>query len=101
MSLLTFLESVPSIISITSGRVFRSANFNYVMKAETRVPNGGPWTDDMYDLDNLPIKTTQLEEFETHDWRAYQKLIFAILTSSDPRKITFIHDLWGKTGKSV
>lgn len=94
------LADVPSF-SPTSGQVFQTKNFNYVLKSETRVE--GPFTD----KDFIPEKLKEPEYIprqyryaydEFYDW---QKKIYDDSLVFDTRTINVIVDTKGNVGKST
>lgn len=85
-------------ISATSAEVHEAQNFNYVMKADTRV--GGPWKDSEFALDQRPPLTWQLENFMKHKMHPWQEDMERLVQQRDDRTVTLIHDDVGCTGKS-
>lgn len=87
--------------SITSKGVHTDKNFNYQMKADTRVE--GPWTDE--DFEDPPVLTRQLKKFYKHVEETgkypWQAQIEALCDREDDRFITCIVDEEGNAGKSV
>lgn len=88
---------IPGRWSITSEKVHQGQNFNYVMKADTRVD--GPWSDQ--DFSEPPPLTRQLKKFMTDDMRPWQKTLKDLLTEEDDRSIKLIIDKIGNSGKSI
>lgn len=85
-----------SVTSVTTCK--GSKQFNYVMKADTRID--GPWTDE--DTPPVPKKMTrQLDTFLTHEMYPYQKQILDMVHETDDRSIKLIYDPVGDCGKSV
>ena len=89
--------------------VFRSNNFEYVMKKDDTFLSG-PYTDRPDDnvvqstreAKGLPPLTAQLEEFNTHELYPWQKQVVAIAKGPPEfRKIHFIYDPIGDAGKSI
>lgn len=87
--------------SVTSSEVHKGSDFNYVMKADSKVD--GPWTEK--DFDEPPVWTTQLEDLkvqlETHGPMGWQTWFEEELTKPDLRSIHVIYDPTGNHGKSV
>lgn len=77
--------------------VHKKNAFNYVMKADTRLD--GPWTDE--DFVNPPKLTRQLKTFLKNELRPWQKAIMDMILVPDDRKIIFVYDFIGNTGKSI
>jgi len=82
--------------SVTTRDVHLGQNFNYVMKADTRVE--GPWTDKD---DCPPPMTRQLQEFMRKEWHPWQHSCLAFCEEHDDRAIKIIYDRKGDSGKSV
>lgn len=70
-------------------------NFNYVMKADTRID--GPWTD----KDEEKFETKQLQIFKGYKMYPWQKTLENKATDWCPRKIDMIYDTVGNQGKSI
>ena len=81
----------------TCKKVHDGQNFNYVMKADTRVE--GPWIDSEYE--DPPVLTRQLVAFETKEKYPWQVKIEEWCTLEDDRSIKLIHDTIGNSGKSI
>eukprot|EP00854_Cymbomonas_tetramitiformis_P032118 gene32118-40619_t len=86
--------------SITSATCHQGCNFNYVLKADTRI--AGPWKDTEYT--EPPPLTPQLENFikaggiTVMPWMAQ---VEAIVKTYDERSITLIYDEKGTSAKSI
>ena len=83
--------------TITSDEVHEGQNFNYVMKADSRVE--GPWIDTEYV--DPPVLTRQLVAFETKTKYPWQEQILRWCEEEDDRSIKLIHDTIGNSGKSI
>lgn len=83
--------------SITSNAVHEGQNFNYVMKADTRV--AGPWSDKEYE--EPPVLTRQLKTFNEQEMRPWQKQVSEMVKELDDRSIKLIVDHEGNSGKSI
>lgn len=77
--------------------VHKGTNFNYVMKAQTRVE--GPWIDTEYE--EPPVLTRQLVAFQEKEKYPWQKQIEQWCEELDDRSIKLIHDTVGNSGKSI
>lgn len=84
-------------ITPTSSTVHDGKNFNYTMKADTRVD--GPWTD--AEEEEIPVMTRQLRYFMQQEKRPWQEKLEAMLEEEDDRRIICIVDKEGNAGKSV
>ena len=74
---------------ITCKTVHKGCNFNYVMKADTRVE--GPWTDTEYE--EPPVLTRQLVAFQEKVKYPWQEQIEQWCSEEDDRSIKLIHDV--------
>lgn len=84
--------------SITTTGVHEGQNFNYVMKADSRVD--GPWTDK--DHEEPPVLTRQLKEFMERGIEfGWHKQVLEICDTNDNRAITVILDEEGDSCKSL
>lgn len=83
--------------SITSTNVHAGQNFNYVLKADTRID--GPFKDS--DYEDPPILTRQLKKFDAVNFYPWQTSVAAWCTQEDDRSIKLIHDPNGDAGKSI
>lgn len=83
--------------SVTSANVHEGQNFNYVMKADTRVE--GPWTDQ--DFEAPPVLTRQLRSFAQEQFYDWQKQVKEMCYEQDDRTIKLIWDTEGAAGKSI
>lgn len=83
--------------SVTSKEVHEGSDFNYVMKADTRVD--GPWTDQDYEVP--PQLTRQLKYFKEKEMRPWQAQMLEMVTELDDRSIKCIYDPKGDSGKSI
>lgn len=83
--------------SITSNTVHEGQNFNYVMKADTRV--AGPWSDKEYE--EPPVLTRQLKSFNEQEMRPWQNQVGEMVKELDDRSIKLIVDHEGNSGKSI
>lgn len=83
--------------SITSNTVHQGQQFNYVMKADTRVE--GPFNDK--DFEVPPPLTRQLRTFMGHDMWPWQTQVLQLVQQSDDRSIKIIYDEFGNAGKSI
>lgn len=81
----------------TCSTVHDGQNFNYVMKADTRVE--GPWIDSEYV--EPPVLTRQLVAFQDKDKYPWQVQIEQWCNEVDDRSIKLIHDTIGNSGKSI
>lgn len=84
-------------VSVTCTKVHEGTNFNYVMKADSRVD--GPWTDENF-IEPLPL-TRQLKSFQQTQFRKWQKIILEWCAMADDRSIKLIFDQHGNSGKSI
>ncbi|HIA03917.1 MAG TPA: hypothetical protein EYN66_18775 [Myxococcales bacterium] len=83
--------------SPTSATVHNGQNFNYVLKADTRVD--GPWMDT--DYEDPPPLTRQLKGFIAHEFYPWQQQVFEMSQELDDRSIKLIIDTEGNAGKSI
>lgn len=83
--------------TITCTKVHDGMNFNYAMKADTRVE--GPWDDRSWK--EPPKLTRQLKAFMEHELRPWQAQLFELVGREDDRTITMIYDEVGNSGKSI
>ncbi len=83
--------------SVTSNAVHEGQNFNYVMKADTRV--AGPWSDKEYE--EPPPLTRQLKKFHEQPMRPWQEQLYKLVQEEDDRSIKLIVDDVGNSGKSI
>ena len=83
--------------SPTSANVHVGCNFNYVMKADTRID--GPWTDVEYR--EPPPMTRQLLKFMKDPFYPWQAQVLAMCNENDDRTIKLIYDVHGNAGKSI
>ncbi|KAK3279739.1 hypothetical protein CYMTET_12395 [Cymbomonas tetramitiformis] len=83
--------------SITSTTVHDGANFNYVMKADTRID--GPWSDK--DFVEPPALTRQLQNLMGKDFYPWQNQLLEMVDSYDERTIKLVYDVHGNAGKSI
>jgi len=83
--------------SITTTEVHNGNNFNYVMKADSRID--GPWTDQDYTVP--PPLTRQLRIFKEQEPRPWQTKISELVKEEDDRSIKLIVDTEGNSGKSI
>ena len=83
--------------SITSSDVHSGTDFDYVMKADTRVD--GPWTESDY-TPPAPM-TRQLRAFMECEFYPWQKQVFDMVQELDDRSIKVIYDPVGSAGKSI
>lgn len=81
----------------TSSEVHEGQNFNYVMKADTRLE--GPWIDKEYE--DPPVLTRQLVNFQDKEKYEWQKKVELWCDEMDDRSIKLIHDTVGNSGKSI
>ena len=86
-------------VSATSNEVHCSRSFNYVMKETTRI--AGPWKDNEFEPEAPKVMTRQLQTFLSHELRPWQSQIKDIVQQLDDRKITFVYDDVGNSGKSI
>jgi hypothetical protein len=84
-------------VAPTCKAVHDGKNFNYVMKADTRVE--GPWTD--ADDSEPPVLTRQLRHFLAQEKRPWQRDLEEILSREDDRSIVCVVDIDGNGGKSI
>ena len=83
--------------SATCKTVHKSNSFNYVMKGDTRVE--GPWSDKDFAVEKK--LTRQLKTFLQYELRPWQKTIMDAIMIPDDRKIMFVYDTVGNSGKSI
>ena len=83
--------------SITCATVHQGQNFNYVMKADSRVD--GPWTDK--DYEEPPQLTRQLATFREKEMYPWQRQVQDMVKEEDDRTIKLIVDIYGNAGKSI
>lgn len=83
--------------SITSDTVHKGQNFNYVMKADTRVD--GPFNDKDYEAP--PPMTRQLTQFKEKSLHGWQEQCLEFTKEIDDRHIKLIYDDYGNAGKSI
>lgn len=83
--------------SITSKTCHQGQDFNYVMKADTRIE--GPWTDK--DFEEPPKLTRQLRDFAGKELYAWQAQVKAWCYEEDDRSIKLVYDSNGNAGKSI
>ena len=83
--------------SPTSATVHEGANFNYVMKADTRIE--GPWTDQEF-TEPMPL-TRQLKKFMKDQFYPWQEQVMRMCNELDDRTIKLIYDVHGNAGKSI
>jgi len=88
---------IPGKWSPTSNKVHEGQNFNYVMKADTRVD--GPWSDQ--DYIEPPILTRQLVKFMEDELRPWQTELESLIQEEDDRSIKLVIDKEGNSGKSI
>lgn len=84
--------------SITSGNTHSGNNFNYVMKADTRI--SGPWTSEE-ELEKPKEITRQLKTFMGYLKYSWQIQIENSIQEEDDRHIKVIVDTVGNIGKSI
>ena len=87
----------PGNWTVTSTNVHRKNDFNYVMKADTRIE--GPWSD--VDYVEPPVMTRQLKAFMSQDMYPWQQKVSELVREVDDRSIKIVHDTVGNTGKSI
>jgi len=83
--------------SMTSKKVHEGQNFNYVMKADTRIE--GPWKD--VDHQEPPPLTRQLKFFQKQEMYPWQLSVQEMSKEEDDRSIKLIIDEQGNAGKSI
>ena len=83
--------------SITSNATHAGQNFNYVMKADSRVD--GPWTDK--DYEEPPVLTRQLKAYQLLEPYPWQAQCMEMVKELDDRTIKLIVDQHGNGGKSI
>lgn len=83
--------------SITSAITHKGQNFNYVMKADSRVE--GPWNNK--DYEEPPTLTRQLTHFKTLNMYSWQVQCKEMVQELDDRTIKLIVDVHGNGGKSI
>lgn len=81
--------------SPTTCAVHEGQDFNYAMKADTRI--AGPWKDD----DEIKFETVQLAIFKTYKLRPYQQAIYDESQQFHMRNMNIIYDTVGNIGKSL
>lgn len=84
-------------ISITSGAVSKSNQFDYVMKADTCIE--GPWIDTEYE--DPPPLTRQLKDFLELPLRPWQQQLKNSISVRNDRSIILVYDPTGNSGKSI
>lgn len=84
-------------LSATTTGVHNSNNFNYVMKADTRIE--GPFSDKEYTTP--PTMTRQLRQFLTYEPYPWQTKVMEMAKQTEDRYITVIYDTVGNAGKSI
>lgn len=83
--------------SLTCKKVHDGNNFNYVMKADSRIE--GPWIDTEY-MDP-PVLTRQLVAFQALEKYPWQEQVIKWCNETDDRSIKLINDTIGNSGKSI
>lgn len=83
--------------SPTTAAPHEGGNFNYVMKADTRIE--GPWTD--RDYTEPPPLTRQLQKFAKDRFYPWQRQVFDMCSEFDDRTINLIYDVHGNAGKHI
>lgn len=86
-------------ITITSGTVHKTNDFNYVMDEAKRVPGTPVYSDK--DYVTPPPLTRQLREFMQHELYPWQEQVLEMVQQVDDRSIQVIYDTFGNAGKSV
>lgn len=98
-SLISLIKPYPELAGIhlspTSGEVAKTNNFNYCMKADTRLD--GPWKD----TDIIKIETKQMQLLNSWGLLSWQKKLKEMAQRFDLRKIDIIYDEAGNSGKSL
>lgn len=90
---------LPGYWSSTSAPVHAGNQFNYVMKAQTRV--SGPWTDKDKDLRPPPVITKQLTNFLQKAAYPWQTAMWEHAQTYNERQIMYVYDPHYNSGKSV
>lgn len=91
---------LPGCWSVTSKTVHDSGNqFNYVMKAQTRLQ--GPWKDTDADLRPPPEMTDQLRNFLSKDMYPWQQAMLDIVQQYNERTLYYVYDPHYNSGKSI
>lgn len=85
--------------SLTSAPVAKGNQFDYVMKAQTRV--AGPWTDKDADLRPPPVLTSQLRTFFAHTPYPWQDAVYQLAQQYNERQIIYCYDPHYNSGKSI
>jgi len=86
--------------SPTCNTVHQGTNFNYVLKADTRIDGEGPFTDQDEDAEPPPL-TRQLKtyfSFTPYEWQAQ---VEGFCRCEEDRSIKLIYDTTGNAGKSI
>lgn len=83
--------------SYTTKGVHDGQNFNYVMKADTRID--GPWSNQDYEVP--PVLTRQLRTFAECELYPWQQQVKQMCIEEDDRTIKLIWDPRGAAGKSI
>jgi len=84
-------------LSPTTKAVHKNNDFNYVLKADTRL--AGPWSDK--DYEEPKVLTRQLKSFHKEEMYGWQTQALELMTAEDDRSIVLIWDLIGNSGKSI
>lgn len=85
--------------SLTSTPTTKGNQFDYVMKAQTRV--AGPWTDKDADLRPPPVLTSQLKNFLDHELYPWQQRMLELAQEYNERQIVYCYDPHYNSGKSI
>lgn len=85
--------------SPTTKGVHQGNNFNYMMKADTRVD--GPWTSEDEEIVDPPKLTRQLKTFMNFEMYPYQKQLIEEVQELEDRYIKLVIEKTGNNGKSI
>lgn len=85
--------------SETTKGVHQGNNFNYMMKADTRID--GPWSSEDEDFEDPPVMTRQLLSFLQHELYPWQKQIYLEVQELEDRYIKLVIEKAGNNGKSI
>lgn len=81
----------------TTTGIHSKRNFNYVLKADTRI--AGPWTERDFTEDEQAYIPKKFRGFTSDKLRPFQKSLFDMANIEDDRIIDIIYDPVGKMGK--
>ena len=84
-------------IKPTSAGIHSKRNFNYVLKADTRI--AGPWTEQDFTEDEAKWIPTKYRNFNPENLKPFQKSLIEMSKIYDDRVIDVIYDPLGNVGK--